>query len=131
MFFVGKRISAIWIGLALVLGACHSSAPVKIQQTTAPLRTATVPSRAAGTPTSLPPGLPTLPRPTSTFHSADPAVWSEAIAEEPGTLDPALSYETIGGNILAQIYEPLIIYRSDNLSAFAPALAEPVPSREN
>jgi len=47
-----------------------------------------------------------------------------AVFGEPETLDPALAYETAGGEIIQNVYEPLIFYKGDQPGEFVPMLAE-------
>jgi peptide/nickel transport system substrate-binding protein len=46
-----------------------------------------------------------------------------ATAYEPNTLDPALDYETTGGEIIQQVYEPLLFYKREKTDEFVPMLA--------
>ncbi len=46
-----------------------------------------------------------------------------ATSGEPEILDPALSYETAGGQIIQQVYEPLLFYRRESTTEFIPMLA--------
>ncbi len=122
----------VWLGLALLLGACQSPTPVKIPQVSAPLQSATATPVPSPTPVLLPAGSPVASQPEDhIFHAADPAVWVEAVSQDPKTLDPALSYETVAGNILSRVYDPLITYEKDRAGAYVPALAETVPTHEN
>jgi peptide/nickel transport system substrate-binding protein len=43
---------------------------------------------------------------------------------EPDLLDPALDYETAGGEVLQNVYETLVTYSGNSLSDFEPLLAE-------
>ena len=63
--------------------------------------------------------------------AADPTVWREVSFGEPDSLDPALDYETSGGNVIQNVMEPLIIYDHVSPTDFVPALAVEVPSLEN
>lgn len=62
---------------------------------------------------------------------ADPTTWREVSFGEPDTLDPALDYETSGGNVIQNVMEPLIIYDHISPTDFVPALAVEVPTQEN
>jgi peptide/nickel transport system substrate-binding protein len=42
---------------------------------------------------------------------------------EPQNLDPAMDYETAGGEIIQQVYEPLLFYKKDKVNEFVPMLA--------
>ncbi len=56
--------------------------------------------------------------------SKDPTTWMEATIGEPETLDPALAYETAGGEIIQNIYETLVFYDGIATDKFVPMLAE-------
>ncbi|MCC7512361.1 MAG: ABC transporter substrate-binding protein, partial [Anaerolineae bacterium] len=64
------------------------------------------------------------PAPASDFASADATTYFRPTFGEPETLDPALDYETAGGEIIANIYETLIWYNRQNADEFIPQLAE-------
>ena len=61
----------------------------------------------------------------------DPTTWREVSFGEPDTLDPALDYETSGGNVIQNVMEPLITYDHVSPTDFVPALAVEVPSLGN
>ena len=61
---------------------------------------------------------------SSGFKSADPTTMVIATIGEPDLLDPALDYETAGGEILQNVYETLVTYKGNSLSEFEPLLAE-------
>jgi peptide/nickel transport system substrate-binding protein len=56
--------------------------------------------------------------------SKDPTTYFRPAFGEPETLDPALDYETAGGEIVSNIYETLVWYNKDKASEFIPQLAE-------
>jgi peptide/nickel transport system substrate-binding protein len=60
----------------------------------------------------------------SEFKSADPTTMVVATIGEPDLLDPALDYETAGGEVLQNVYETLVTYKGNSLSEFEPLLAE-------
>ncbi len=62
---------------------------------------------------------------------SDPTVWRELSFGEPETLDPALGYETSGGNVIQNVMEPLVTYDHVSPTDMVPALAVEVPSLEN
>jgi len=62
---------------------------------------------------------------------SDPTVWRELSFGEPETLDPALGYETSGGNVIQNVMEPLVTYDHVSPTDLVPALAVEVPSLEN
>jgi peptide/nickel transport system substrate-binding protein len=65
------------------------------------------------------------------FNSKDPATFVQLNLGEPETLDPALDYETGGGEILRNVYETLITHEREKPASFVPLLALEVPSTEN
>lgn len=73
---------------------------------------------------------PTNP-PAKEFKSADPTTFTLAQFGQPETLDPALAYETAGGEIIQNIFDTLIGYNGADPNTFVPALATEVPSVEN
>lgn len=58
------------------------------------------------------------------YNSADPATLMIATIGEPETLDPALAYETAGGEIIQNVYETLVFYDGEATDKFVPQLAE-------
>jgi peptide/nickel transport system substrate-binding protein len=63
--------------------------------------------------------------------SKDPTTWVETTFGEPQTLDPSLTYETAGGEILQNTMDTLIFFEKDSAVEFVPFLATEVPSVEN
>jgi len=60
----------------------------------------------------------------------NPGSFIEATIGEPDTLDPAIDYETSGGNILQNCYETLLWYNT-NTTTLIPWLATAIPSVAN
>ncbi|HSO13844.1 MAG TPA: ABC transporter substrate-binding protein, partial [Anaerolineales bacterium] len=58
------------------------------------------------------------------FKSKDPTTLVIATIGEPETLDPALAYETAGGEIIQNVYETLVFYDGEATDKFVPQLAE-------
>ena len=56
--------------------------------------------------------------------SKDPASFVNVTIGEPETLDPALAYETAGGEIIQNVYETLVFYDGEATDKFVPMLAE-------
>jgi len=56
--------------------------------------------------------------------SKDPTTYVVAGIGEPETLDPALAYETAGGEIIQNVYETLVFYDGEATDKFVPQLAE-------
>ncbi len=65
------------------------------------------------------------------FNSKDPTTLVNAVFGEPETLDPALAYETAGGEIIQNVYDKLIDYDREKPTTFIPQLALEVPTVEN
>ncbi len=63
--------------------------------------------------------------------SKDPTTWVEATFGEPETLDPSLTYETSGGEILQNTLDNLVFFKKDSAVEFIPMIATEVPSLEN
>ncbi|MGE5838429.1 MAG: ABC transporter substrate-binding protein, partial [Deltaproteobacteria bacterium] len=61
---------------------------------------------------------------TSGIKSKDPTTFVSVSFGEPDLLDPALDYETAGGEVLQNVYETLVGYKDNYLSEFEPLLAE-------
>ena len=60
----------------------------------------------------------------------NPNTFIEATIGEPQTLDPAIDYETAGGNVLQNVYETLLWYQGGT-TTLVPWLATAVPSLAN
>jgi peptide/nickel transport system substrate-binding protein len=67
----------------------------------------------------------------SAAKSKDPTTWVEVTHGEPETLDPSLTYETAGGEILQNTLDNLIFFKKDSAVEFVPLIATEVPSVEN
>jgi len=65
------------------------------------------------------------------FNSKDPTTLVYAKFGDVDTLDPALDYETAGGEILQNVYDTLVFYNKGNPVEYIPQLATEVPSKEN
>jgi peptide/nickel transport system substrate-binding protein len=61
----------------------------------------------------------------------NPDTFIEATIGEPDTLDPALDYETAGGEILQNVYETLVFYHQDSAVNLDPMLVTQVPTLAN
>jgi peptide/nickel transport system substrate-binding protein len=110
-------ILSLLIVASMVLAACGGAAPA----TTEPA----APEPAAPEPAAPEPAETDEPEPaTSGFTSADPSTLVVATIGEPDLLDPALDYETAGGEVLQNVYETLVTYSGNSLSDFEPLLAE-------
>ncbi len=63
--------------------------------------------------------------------SKDPTTWVETTFGEPETLDPSLTYETGGGEILQNVLDNLIFFKKDSPVEFVPMITTEIPSQEN
>lgn len=66
--------------------------------------------------------------PAKDFVSKDPTTMVVATFGEPETLDPALAYETAGGEIIQNVYDKLITYDREKPTTFVPELASEMPA---
>ena len=102
---------------SMILSACGGAAPA----TQAPAATEE-PSQPAATEA---PGTAATEAPTTGGpKSKDPTTYVAALIGEPETLDPALAYETAGGEIIQNVYETLVFYDGIATDKFVPQLAE-------
>jgi peptide/nickel transport system substrate-binding protein len=60
---------------------------------------------------------------TGEFNSSDPTTYFRPTFGEPETFDPALDYETAGGEIVSNVYETLVFYNREKAQEFIPQLA--------
>jgi peptide/nickel transport system substrate-binding protein len=58
------------------------------------------------------------------MKSKDPTTFVSVQIGEPETLDPALAYETAGGEVVQNVYETLVFYDGEATDKFLPQLAE-------
>jgi peptide/nickel transport system substrate-binding protein len=63
--------------------------------------------------------------------SKDPATWVETTFGEPETLDPSLTYETGGGEILQNVLDNLVFFKKDSAVEFVPMIATEIPTEDN
>ena len=63
--------------------------------------------------------------------SENPTSFVYAGIGEPFSLDPAIDYETAGGEVLQNVYETLVWYDGPRADVFVPVLATEVPTVEN
>jgi peptide/nickel transport system substrate-binding protein len=68
------------------------------------------------------------PKVTSTGPIKNPNAFIEATIGEPDYLDPAVDYETAGGEILQNTYETLVWYSGSSASTLVPQLATAIPT---
>src|SRR5690554_3605209 len=102
---------------SLVLAACGGAAPA----TEAPPPAQTQPPAQEPEEPSTEPEEPAAP--AGDFSSSDPNTYFRPSFGEPETLDPALDYETAGGEVISNIYETLVTYNRNSAEEFVPQLA--------
>ncbi|HSK65329.1 MAG TPA: ABC transporter substrate-binding protein, partial [Anaerolineales bacterium] len=109
---------SLLVAASMILAACGGAAPA----TEAPT-TGEEPTEA---PVTEPTEAPTTEEPATSGGptSKDPNTFVHVTFGEPDNLDPALDYETAGGEILQNVYETLVTYSGNELSVFEPLLAE-------
>lgn len=103
---------SLLVVLSMVLAACGAPAP-----------TATQPPAQGGEATQAPAAT-EPPAAVGEFKSPDATTYFRPTFGDPETLDPALDYETAGGEIVANVYETLVWYNREKASEFIPQLAE-------
>ncbi len=97
---------------SMALSACGAPAPAEAPAAEAPA--AEAPAAEA----------PAAEEGMMEYKSADPTTFVDAGIGEPETLDPALAYETSGGEIIQNVYETLVFYDGEATDKFVPMLAE-------
>jgi len=110
-------IVSLLIVASMLLAACGGAATT--EEPAAPAAPANQ-EPAAPAATSEPAAAPT----TMEYTSKDPTTLVVATIGEPETLDPALAYETAGGEIIQNVYETLVFYDGEHTDKFVPQLAE-------
>ncbi len=108
---------------SMLLAACGGAAP-----TEAPATGGEEPTAEPAAPAATDAPAATEEPAASGMKSKDPTTWVEATIGEPETLDPALAYETAGGEIIQNVYETLIFYDGIHTDKFVPMLAEEMPT---
>ncbi len=117
------RLPAILLAASLVLAACGGAA-LTPEPTEIPDVIITPPPVPRMTPST---------GPTQSFAQKpiDRTSFVKVQSVEPDTLDPALSVEKPGVEIIQNVYETLIGYRRDSVTEFVPQLATEVPTLQN
>ncbi|MBM3124365.1 MAG: ABC transporter substrate-binding protein [Chloroflexi bacterium] len=103
---------SLFVVFSMALTACGGAAPAEAPAAEAPA--AEAPAAEA----------PAAEEGMMEFKSKDPTTFVSATIGEPETLDPALAYETAGGEIIQNVYETLVFYDGEATDKFVPQLAE-------
>jgi peptide/nickel transport system substrate-binding protein len=98
---------------SMILAACGGAAPATQAPAATEAPAATQAPAATEAPTTAAGG----------FTSKDPTTYFRPTFGEPETLDPALDYETAGGEIVSNVYETLVWYNREKAGEFIPQLA--------
>ena len=112
---------AVLLALGMVLSACQQpAAPAEAPQPEVPAEPGTTAPEATE---------PETTAPAVEFKSKDPETLYLAYGDlSVDTLDPALAYDTMSGEMLQNVYETLIFYDGESLSEFVPKLAAEMPT---
>lgn len=106
---------SLLIVASMVLAACGGAAPAEEPAAPAAEETAAPAAEETAAPAE---------EPAAAMGSADPTTFTIATFGGPETLDPALAYETAGGEIIQNVYETLVFYDGAATDKFVPMLAE-------
>ena len=70
-------------------------------------------------------------KPTSTVTTSGVINVAEVVPSGPYSFDPDIDYETVGAEIIANVYETMIAYNGSSTSQFVPTIAKEVPTISN
>lgn len=110
-------ILSLLIVSSMLLAACGGAATTPEPAAPAPVEPG-APAPAPEEPAAPEPEVP------AAMGSKDPTTLVVATIGEPETLDPALAYETAGGEIIQNVYETLVFFDGESTDKFVPQLAE-------
>jgi len=113
-------IGTLLIVASMILGACAQTPATPETLVTEVVKTVEV--MVEGTPMVIT-ATPEPPPPPASMDSADPSTFVKTTIGGPETFDPALAYETAGGEIISNVYEGLVFYNKDKPAEFVPQLA--------
>ena len=107
---------SLLIVASMLLSACGGAAPATDEPAAPPAEEpAAPPAEESAAPPAEEPAM---------MGSKDPTTLVVASFGGPETLDPALAYETAGGEIIQNVYETLVFYDGEATDKFVPQLAE-------
>src|SRR4051794_25324478 len=125
-------VFGIFVIASIVLGACGPNATGVPATAAVIIQTQIV--QVAGTETVKEVVVTATPAPSAepqAIASKDPKTFVATRFGDAETFDPALAYETAGGEIIQNMYDTLIFYNRENPVEFVPQLAMEVPSAAN
>jgi peptide/nickel transport system substrate-binding protein len=105
--------------------------------TSVPVQSSQMPTSAASATAPVGPTISVFTRTTEPtpppveFKSKDPTTYLAAAFDMPKLIDPAMTYDTYGGQIIQNTYDTLIFYNREDPNSFVPMLALEVPSLQN
>ena len=115
---------AVLLAAGMIFTACQPAPAPTAAPTEPPAAEPTEPEATEPEPTEAP-----VEEPAMEFKSKDPSTLNIAYADlSVDTLDPALAYDTMSGEILQNIYETLVFYNGESLSEYVPQLASEMPT---
>jgi len=117
---------AVLLAAGMIFTACQPTPAPTAVQTEPP---ATEPEVTEPEATEPEPSETPAEEPAMEFKSKDPTTLTIAYADlSVDTLDPALAYDTMSGEILQNVYETLVFYDGESLSDYVPKLAAEMPT---
>ena len=119
-------VASLFIIASMVLGAC-ATPPAATPEKVVEKVVETVVVEKEGQTVVVTPTAP----PAKEWKSADPTTYTWSSFGDPETFDPALCYETAGGQIIQNTHDTLIFYNHQDAVTYVPWLATEVPSVEN
>ncbi len=123
----GFTVVSLVVLVTMVLTACSPQSQAAVQTAAPVVQTVVV----GGTPQTIVVTSTPAATQAATFKSKDPSTFTVETFGEPETLDPALDYETAGGEIIQNTYDFLVFYNKDKVNELVPMLATEVPSQQN
>jgi peptide/nickel transport system substrate-binding protein len=123
-------VLSLIVAASMILSACAAPTAEKVVETVVVKEVQTQVVEKEGQ-TVVVTATPEAAAPAAAFNSKDPTTFVNVEFGEPETLDPALDYETGGGEVIQNVYDTLITYDREKPTSFVPMLATEVPSMEN
>ena len=108
---------SVLIAASIILAACGQQPPAQPQTIVQTVIVEGTPQVVVVTPTP-------EPKAEISLKSKDPTTFLQVVFGEPETLDPALAYDTASGEVVMNVYEPLVFYKGIYTDQFEGLLAE-------